>query len=346
MVPLASSSRSSSRSSAGAITSTIALPKPITSSRAGRSLALIGAPFFEFAGATIEPWHERANRRSPGWAGGGLVECGTGWLNIRGAILYLERLPDTLGAGEFVLDALILGLRQLADPGARRLVLRSVLIAIGTFALLLVAVTTILSSIDATGFAWLDALLTVVGSAAALVLAWLLFPVVIAAAIGWFAEDIALTVERRYYPDLPPPVGMGVGASVWATVRFTTVALLLNLLALPLYLLPGANIVLYLALNGYLLGREYFELVAGRRLPWSKVTGLRQRARGRLWLAGVAIALLLTVPVLNLVAPVVAIAFMVHLFEKLRRGAGVLSAASSPRRRDVAAAPPLGDRSV
>ena len=245
-----------------------------------------------------------------------------------------------------MLDALILGLRQLADPGARRLVLRSVLIAIGTFALLLVAVTTILSSIDATGFPWLDTLLTVVGSAAALVLAWLLFPVVIAAAIGWFAEDIALTVERRYYPDLPPPVGMGVGASVWATVRFTTVALLLNLLALPLYLLPGANIVLYLALNGYLLGREYFELVAGRRLPWSKVAGLRQRARGRLWLAGAAIALLLTVPVLNLVAPVVAIAFMVHLFEKLRRGAGVLSAASSPRRRDVAAPPPLGDRSV
>jgi CysZ protein len=244
-----------------------------------------------------------------------------------------------------VIDALILGLRQLADPSARRLVLRSVLIAVATFALLLVAVTTILSSIDATGIAWLDTLLTVVGSTAALVLAWLLFPVVIAAALGWFAEDIALAVERRYYPDLPPPIGMGVGASVWATVRFTAVALALNLLALPLYLLPGPNILIYLALNGYLLGREYFELVAGRRLPWSKVVGLRQRARGRLWLAGIAIALLLTVPVLNLVAPVAAIAFMVHLFEGVRRGgARVLSNAS--RRGGTAAAPPFGDRSI
>jgi CysZ protein len=186
----------------------------------------------------------------------------------------------------------------------------------------------------------------VVGSAAAVVLAWLLFPVVIAAAIGWFAEDIALAVERRYYPDLPPPLGMGIGESVWATVRFTAIALGLNLLALPLYLLPGPNILFYLALNGYLLGREYFELVAGRRLPWSKVAGMRQRVRGRLWLAGVAIALLLAVPVLNLVAPVVAIAFMVHLFEGLRRGAGVLSAAPRPRVRGVAAAPPVGDRSV
>jgi CysZ protein len=245
-----------------------------------------------------------------------------------------------------VFDALILGLRQLAEPSARRLVLRSVLMALATFALLLVAVTTVLARLDATGLVWLDTLLTVIGSAAALVLAWLLFPVVMAAALGWFAEDVALAVERRYYPDLPPPVGIGVGESVWATVRFTTVALLLNLLALPLYLLPGPNVVLYLALNGYLLGREYFELVAGRRLPGAKVAALRQRARARLWLAGVVIAALLTVPVLNLVAPVVAIAFMVHLFEGLCRGAGALSVRGRPPASGVAAARPLGDRSV
>lgn len=244
-------------------------------------------------------------------------------------------------------DALILGLRELAEPSARRLMLRSVLVAIGTFALLFVTVTTVLAKLDATGMVWLDTLLTIVGSAAALVLAWLLFPVVIAATLGWFAEDIALAVERRYYPDLPPPVGMGVGGSVWATVRFAAIALLLNLLALPLYLLlPGPNVMVYLALNGYLLGREYFELVAGRRLPWSKVEALRQRVRARLWLAGVVIALLLTVPVLNLVAPVVAIAFMVHLFEDLRRGAGVLSVAARSPVAGAAAAPPLGDRSV
>ncbi len=243
-------------------------------------------------------------------------------------------------------DALILGLRQLAEPSARRLVLRSVLAAIGTFTLLLVAVTTVLGRLDATGLVWLDTLLTIVGSTAALVLAWLLFPVVMAAALGWFAEDVALAVERRYYPDLPAPVGMGVGESVWATVRFTAIALLLNLLALPLYLLPGPNVMLYLALNGYLLGREYFELVAGRRLPWSKVAALRQRSRPRLWLAGVVIAALSTVPVLNLVAPVVAIAFMVHLFEGLRRGAGAPSVAGRAPARGVAAARPLGDRSV
>ena len=105
-------------------------------------------------------------------------------------------------------------------------------------------------------------------------------------------------------------------------MRFVTVGLLLNLIALPLYLLPVANLVIFLALNGYLLGREYFELVAHQRLPLEEAAQ-RRGQRGRLWLAGAAIALMLIIPVFNLVAPVVAIAFMVHLVTpRLWRGAG------------------------
>ena len=97
----------------------------------------------------------------------------------------------------------------------------------------------------------------------------------------------------------------------------------LNLIALPLYLVPGANIPVYLALNGYLLGREYFTLVAGQRLPLGELDQLR-RGSGDGWLAGALIALMLMIPGFNLIAPVVAIAFMVHLVMPavLRAGGG------------------------
>jgi len=228
-----------------------------------------------------------------------------------------------------VLRALVRGFGQLADPGAGRLLLRCVLLAGLTFVLLLVAVATLLGILDPTGLGWVDTGLAIAGSAAVLVLAWLLFPVTIAIALSWFAEDVALAVERRHYPDLPPPSGMGVSESLWAALRFGTVAVLLNLLALPFYLVPGANLLIYLGLNGYLLGREYFELVAARRLPGSTVAALRRRLRARLWLAGAVIAGLLAVPVFNLVAPVVAIAFMVHLFEGLRRDLRIAPARSA-----------------
>jgi CysZ protein len=221
-----------------------------------------------------------------------------------------------------LLKALILSIRQLFDPPVRRVLVRCVGLALAIFALLIAAVGVGLDALDLTGMAWLDGTLAVLGSVGAVVLAWLLFPIAIATTLGLFAEEVIEAVERRYYPDLPSAPGMGLAQSSWGAVRFATVALVLNLLVLPLYLLPGPNVIVYVALNGYLLGREYFELVAQRRLGWRSVAMLRRAARGRLWWAGVWIAALLTVPVLNLIAPVIAICFMVHLFEGLRRRAG------------------------
>ncbi len=45
---------------------------------------------------------------------------------------------------------------------------------------------------------------------------------------------------------------------------------------------------------------------------------LRKAHRGQLFLTGLVIALLLTVPVVNFLAPVTATAVMVHLFETWR----------------------------
>jgi uncharacterized protein involved in cysteine biosynthesis len=216
-----------------------------------------------------------------------------------------------------MIDALIRGLRELAEPAIRRLLLRCVLITLATLVALIAAVAALLFNLDLTGLTWLDPILATAGSALVVVAAWLLFPIVVALSLGLFAEDVAAAVERRRYPALPDAPGMSLAAQTYAGARFVVVALLLNLIALPLYLLPGANLPIYLALNGYLLGREYFELVAGRRLPLGAVAKMRRAQRGRLWLAGVAIAAMLMIPVFNLIAPVVAIAFMVHLVTPL-----------------------------
>jgi CysZ protein len=224
-------------------------------------------------------------------------------------------------ASPALLKALFLSIRQLADAPVRRVVLRCVVLALLTFVLLIGAVGGGLGLLGPTGIGWLDATLAVLGSAGVLVLAWLLFPIAIAASLGLFAEDVIKAVERRYYPHLAAAQGMGFARSTLGTIRFMAVAIGLNLLALPLYLVPGANLFVYIALNGYLLGREYFELVAQRRLDWRTLTAMRRACRIRLWWAGVWIAALLTVPLLNLIAPVIATCFMVHLFEDCRRHA-------------------------
>jgi CysZ protein len=243
-----------------------------------------------------------------------------------------------------MLRALFLALAQLADPAIRRLLWRAVVLALLTLVALAVAIPVLVNLVEATRIGWLDGTLAVAGGAVGVVLAWLLFPVAVAATLGWYAETVIEAVERRHYPELPPASGAGFAASTAGAIRFAAVALLLNLLALPLYLAaPGANVLVYFALNGYLLGREYLELVAGRRLPWPEVLALRRRERGRVWAAGVVIAGMLTVPLFNLIAPVVAIAFMVHRFERLqRRGSTARDGPRADRRRTA----PIGDGSV
>ena len=110
---------------------------------------------------------------------------------------------------------------------------------------------------------------------------------------------------------------------VWSALRFACVALLLNLALLPAYLLlllfPPLYLLVFYSVNGYLLGREYFELVSYRRLDEREADELRRACRGRVMLGGVAMAFMLTIPVFNLVAPIAATAFAVHLFEAMFR---------------------------
>ncbi|HZH25769.1 MAG TPA: EI24 domain-containing protein [Azospirillaceae bacterium] len=215
--------------------------------------------------------------------------------------------------------ALFRALGDLADPAARRVVGRSFALAVLAFVALLYGAGWLLTSTALFSNGWLETVADVAGGVATLALTWFLFPVALMGISGLFLEEVADSVERRRYPALPPPAGSSLRESVAGAVRLVLLAGLLNLLALPIYLLmPGLNLLVFYFLNGYLLGREYLEVVALRRLPAGVVSELRYANRLKLFLAGAMIAFLLTVPVVNLFAPVIATAFMVHVFHGLR----------------------------
>ena len=126
-------------------------------------------------------------------------------------------------------------------------------------------------------------------------------------------------MERKYYPDRPLGRMLPFGPAMLYSLRFALLIIVLNLLALPFYVItlwfPPFNILLFYGLNGYILGREYFELVAMRHLPAIAARRLRKSLRGQIFLSGVAISFLLTLPVVNLLVPLLATAAMVHIFQ-------------------------------
>ena len=166
---------------------------------------------------------------------------------------------------------------------------------------------------------WLDtvaAVLAALGIAAGL--AFLIAPVS-AVIAGLFLDDAAESVEKASYPADMPGQALPLAQSILSSLRFFLVVIAANLVALVFLLVPGVNIVIFFLVNGYLLGREYFEFAAGRYLGAERARAWRGRNQGRVWLAGLAIGLFLMVPVLNLLTPLFAAIFMVHYVKALMR---------------------------
>jgi CysZ protein len=152
--------------------------------------------------------------------------------------------------------------------------------------------------------------------------AFLMMPVA-SAFSGLFLENVAAAVEDRHYPTLPPAAPVPVSESLIDAVNFFGLLVAVNLLALVLYPFAGPFVpILFWTVNGFLLGREFFQLVAMRRLGRQGAKALRARHSGTIWLAGTLMAAPLTVPLVNLVIPVLGVATFTHLFHRLQARAG------------------------
>lgn len=221
---------------------------------------------------------------------------------------------------------------QLGDARLRRVMWFGILLSLLVFLGLWVGLWYLVGSIPPDtipGLAWVQEMLgdffdwlagfLFVGTL--LILTLMLFPAVVTIIVGFFLDSVARAVEARHYPGLPAPRPQTLSEITINTVKFALVAILLNLLALPFYailiFIPPLNLVLFYLINGYLVSREFFEMVAFRRLDPDQVRRLRRRHRGRLMLAGMILVLLMTIPVLNLLTPVLATAFMVHVHQAL-----------------------------
>lgn len=135
---------------------------------------------------------------------------------------------------------------------------------------------------------------------------------------GFFLEDIADAVEQRHYPNLPPVAPLRLADSVIDSLNFLGLLVAANALALVFYVFAGPFApLLFWGLNGWLLGREYFTLVAMRRVGRAAAKTLRGQNAGRIWIAGTLMAAPLSIPLVNLAVPVLGVATFTHLFHAI-----------------------------
>lgn len=228
-----------------------------------------------------------------------------------------------------VFKAFGLAMGQIGDPRFRRVLL----FGIGGAIALLIAFAWIMSWLVGGWFAggvslpfvgeitWLDDVFSW-GAVIVVMIASIFLMVPVASAItSLFLDDVADAVEALHYPHLPQGPRAGFAEAMRDTLSFLGLLIVVNLFALILYVIfaPFALFIFW-AVNGFMLGREYYTLAAMRRVGRARAKQLRRKHFVTIWAAGILMAIPLSVPLLNLVIPIMGAATFTHLFQMLPQG--------------------------
>jgi CysZ protein len=209
------------------------------------------------------------------------------------------------------------------DGTLKGVILRSLGLTLLLFILLFAAVEFGIAHLPTLGAPWVNRLIEVLAPLLLLMAVFVLGAPVAAIFASLYLDRVARAVEARAYPNDPRAPGMSTSTAISAGARLAALALVLNLaLALvdiEFIAVPALPEMLTILVNGWLLGREYFELAALRHMSRTAAQQLRRRHGGRVLAGGTVISLVSAFPIANLFAPLLGAAFMVHLMKRFMR---------------------------
>lgn len=136
---------------------------------------------------------------------------------------------------------------------------------------------------------------------------------------GLHLHAVTDRVEARHYPRLAEPRPQTTQKLWLDSVNYFGMVFFINIVAFTAIALFGMiwGIALFWALNGWLLSREYTTMISERRADTAAIRAFNRQHRRPLILAGIVLAILLSVPFLNLLMPVIGVAAFTHLIHGL-----------------------------
>lgn len=225
-----------------------------------------------------------------------------------------------------ILSAFLKTLGQIGDRAFRRVLFLGIGLTVLLLALIYAIVFLLIGWLLPDTFAlpwigqvaWVDELLSGASLVLMLILSVFLMVPVASAFTGLFLDDVADAVEQRHYPGQPEPTPIPILDQIRDSLGFFGVVVGVNLAALVLYFVVGPLApLLFWTVNGFLLGREYFQMAAMRRLGRKAAVALRKRHRLTIFAAGLLMAVPLSLPLVNLVIPILGAAVFTHLYHGL-----------------------------
>jgi len=235
-----------------------------------------------------------------------------------------------------MLDAAAKAIAQMFSKQFRSVLLRSAAVALGLLVAIGIWLHRFLFFVAERGGAWLEgsagegvhtpvralevllSILAGVGVTAAIVF---LMPAITSLVAGFFVDEIAEGVERTYYPEDVAGAALPIGRAVVEGIKASLLGIGVYLCAVPFLLVAGLGAIMFFLATAFVLARVYFQFAATRFHAAAEAKRLYRLHRGTIFVAGLFIALFVSIPVVNLATPLFATAFMVHLHKRLTQPA-------------------------
>jgi CysZ protein len=206
---------------------------------------------------------------------------------------------------------------DLLSSEFRSVLFKAIGMTLALFIAILVAVEILLSYLMVIPWPWAETLAAIGAGLVLLVAFFFMMAPVTAIFAGLYLDDVAGRVEARHYSRDPKGVPLSGFRAVQTSLQFALVILLVNIVVLPL-VFTGIGAVALIVANAYLLSREFFEMIAMRHMPVDEARLLRRENTPRVFAAGFVPALLSIIPVVNLVVPLFATSYFMHIFKQVR----------------------------
>lgn len=215
-----------------------------------------------------------------------------------------------------MLSAALKALEDVLSPNFRGVLWKSLGLTVVLFVVIMFALQVVLQMLTLVPWPWLETVIEAATALGVLVVMFFLIAPVTAIFAGLFLDEIADLIERRDYPMDRPGKPLTFTKAFFIALQFGSLVLLVNLILLPT-LFFGIGVVLMTLANAYFLGREYFGAVAMRHMSVRQANELRRENAGRVFAAGLIPAGLAVVPVVNIIVPLFATSYFVHIFKKV-----------------------------
>ncbi len=229
-------------------------------------------------------------------------------------------------------DAAFTAFAQLFSQPLRAVLMKAVGLALLLIVVVGIVLNRVFVALAASGATWAEQtsgfaphavwstlawVLSIMASLGIVTGALFLMPTITAFVGSFFVDEVAEAVERETYPAEPPGKALPIFRALIEGVKFALLALVVYLGALPFIFFAGVGVIVLFLANSYLLGREYFELAAMRFRPPPEAKALRKRNAPYIFLAGMVIAVFVSIPLVNLATPIFAMAYMVHVHKRM-----------------------------